>query len=446
MRYFKISNQGLLDIRLIFLMGGTTKSNDPTKLGTFGTGLKYAISYLIRNGVDFKLFVGEDEVIFNTENQTIGENEFEEIYCNGKSMNITTHYGHQWAAWEALREIHCNALDEGGATKKVADDRGGKIIGAENKTTFYIQMTKDIADVVNNWGNYFLNDTPIYEDEKVAIYPNTEISALKLYKNTVLIENNEVYKSLFRYDLKTAELNELRQYRGYNRTDIGSALLNSNKAVIEVLLKAIQENKDCFETKLDWDYIIHDKKKVKQLFSGYLFLHPDSNASLKGKSVKVNGSLFNLLQKAGLPCEKVTKSYGGYLGGSGSGISDAKVANYKKIEVPVLTERIQAILDKYNAPLDFIIGVPVKCDFEVLISYPKAIFSSDLERLSDDDLESTVLIALLQSKSRNIYKTLKRLVKILYKKNYFRDMFFGTYEEKAKAKEEFGEMEELLPF
>lgn len=445
MRYFKISNKGLLDTRLIFLMGGTTKSNDTTKIGTFGTGLKYAISYMIRNGVDFKLFVGEDEIIFNTESQSIGENDFEEIYCNGKSMNITTHYGHQWVAWEALREIWCNALDEGSAAKKVADDRGGKIIGAENMTTFYIQMTKDIADVVNNWGNYFLNDTPIYEDEKVAIYKNEEISPLKLYKNTVLIENNDVYKSLFRYDLKTAELNELRQYRGYERSDIGKALLNSNKAVIEILLQAIQDNKECYETKLDWEYLTHNKKKVKQLFSGYLFLHPDSDASLKGKCVKVNGTLFKILQDAGLSCEKVTKSYGATFGVTGSGISD-KAINYKKIELPALSERIETILMKYNATLEFIIAVPIKCDFEVVVSYPKAIFSSNIEVLSDDDLESTVLIALLQAKSKNIYKTMKRLVKILYKKSYFRDIFFGNREEKQKAKEEFGELEDLLPF
>lgn len=445
MRYLKISNQGVLDPRLIFLMGGTTKATDATKIGTFGTGLKYAISYFIRNGVEFRLFVGEDEVIFNTESQTIADNDFEEIYCNGKSMNITTHYGHQWVAWEALREIWCNALDEGSAQRKIADDRG-KIEGSENTTTFYIQMTKDIREVVDKWEDYFLNDTPIFEDDTVAIYKNEGVQDLKLYKNTVLIESSTTYKSLFRYDLKTAELNELRQYRGYNRSDIGKALLNSNKEVIQVLIDALVAKTDSFETKLDWDYLTHDKKKVKQLFTGYLYLHPESDTELKGKSVKVNISLFNLLHAAGLSCEKVSKTYGGYFGGSGSGMSDSKTGTYRKIELPSLSERIQTVLEKYNATLDFIIGFPIKSDFEVIVNYPKAVFSSELERLSDDDLESTVLIALLHAKSKNIYKVLKRLVKILYRKNYFKDIFFGTKEEKAKATEEFGEIDELLPF
>lgn len=444
MKYLKISNKGVLDPRLIFLMGGTTKSNDTTKIGTFGTGLKYAISFLIRNNVDFRLFVGEDEVIFNTESQTIGDNSFEEIYCNGKSMNITTHYGHQWVAWEALREIWCNSLDEGYENRSVVDSRS-KIVGKDNTTTIYIQMTKEIKDVVDNWGTYFLNATPLFEDETVGIFNNCN-NPLKLYKNTVLIDSSGVYKSLFNYDIKGAELNELRQYRGYHRLDIGKALLNSNKAVIAILLKAIQDGIDCYETKLDWEYITHDKKKVKQLFGGYLFLHPDSDTPLKGRCIKVNLSLFNILQGAGLNCEKVTKAYGGYFGRSGTGYDSTKVGSYKKIDMPELSNRIQAILERYNASLEFIIGVPIKSDFEVIVAYPKAVFSSELERLSDDDLESTVLIALLHAKNKNIYLTLKRLVKILYKKNYFKSIFFGTKEEKKQTIEEFPEFDELLNF
>ena len=62
MKYLKIQNQGLLDIRLVALMGGTTKANDEYKIGQFGTGLKYTLAYLIRNNIDFKIFVGTEEI------------------------------------------------------------------------------------------------------------------------------------------------------------------------------------------------------------------------------------------------------------------------------------------------------------------------------------------------------------------------------------------------
>ena len=59
MRYLKIQNNGLLDIRLVALMGGTTKSKDTFKIGQFGTGLKYTLAFLYRNNIDFKVFVGQ---------------------------------------------------------------------------------------------------------------------------------------------------------------------------------------------------------------------------------------------------------------------------------------------------------------------------------------------------------------------------------------------------
>lgn len=442
MRYLKISNQGLLDPRLIFLMGGTTKLNDPSKVGRFGTGLKYAISHFISHKIDFRLFVGEDEILFNTEVQDINGNQFEEIYCNGKSMNITTHYGHQWKTWESIREVWCNSIDEGDAVRTIKSLKV-EPTGAKGRTTFFISMTKEVKDVTDNWSNYFIDQAPLFENEKFAIYKNTG-EYLKLYKNTVLIESSQVYKSLFVYDIKQAELNELRQYRGYNRYDIGEALLNSNKAVIDVLFEAIAKGKDLFEVKMDWSSIPHQKDVVKKLFTGYLFLHPESDGEIKGRSLRVNLSLFELLEKAGLICEKIKKSYGGYYSSSGT-YSTIKLANYKEVKMPELEARIKAIQTKYNTPMKFIIAVPIKCDFEMITEkYGTAIFSADLDRLSDDDLESVILIGMLAYRENNMYKVLKRLVKILYKKSYFKSIFFGTSKEKKEAVAEFGDIEELL--
>lgn len=99
-RFLRIKNSGELDIRLIALMGGTTKAEDHSKIGKFGTGLKYAISYLIRNKNNFKVFIGDKEITFEGHEEMIGEHSFTTIFMNGASMNITTRYGYQWKAWE----------------------------------------------------------------------------------------------------------------------------------------------------------------------------------------------------------------------------------------------------------------------------------------------------------------------------------------------------------
>lgn len=440
MKYLKIQNRGELDVRLIALMGATTKFTDDTKLGKFGTGLKYAISYFLRNEIEFRLFVGTEEVFFNIEKNEIGTNTFDEIYCNGKSMNITTHYGHQWAAWEGVREIWSNAKDEGDQSYRKIDERA-KIEGELGKTSFYIEMTKEIGEVFKNWGDYFLNgEVAIYEDENVAIYPNNG-KYLRLYKNGILIESNKNYKSLFNYDLKHAELNELRQYRGYHNSDIGLALLSSSKEVISILLESIKGSKESkdwlgeveigelFEQKISWEYLSPDKAKVKKLFTGYLFLHPDSDVALSGRSVKVSAGLFSLLQKAGLPCEKVNKQRGGCYGGGGIGYSETTEVKYKEISMPELEERIKAILDKYAVKTEFIVAAPKNSKFDLLVSSTrKVIFSSDLDVLSDKDLEATVLVAMFHTQQGSIYKAFKRLIKFIMSKPYFRDILFGKNE------------------
>lgn len=426
MKYLKIINDGEIDVRLIPLMGATTKFNDDKLLGKFGTGLKYAISYFLRNGVDFRLFSGTTEIVFEIREKHISDNIFNEIYMDGNSMNITTHYGHQWEAWEAIREIWCNAKDEGGeAFKTVKDDTFA--IGEEGKTCFYIGMSTDVNKVYKNWGDYFLKGMPIFEDENSAIYLNTG-EYLKLYKNGVLIENQEVYKSLFVYDLKHAELNELRQYRGVARYDVGKSLLSSNKDVISLLMGSIKDEakKELLEVKLDWDYVSFDKATVKKIFSGFLYLHPDSEVPTNAKSVKISLSLFNLLVKCGLSCEKIKASYGGSYGGSGVGYNQYAEVKYKEISNDELNAKITAILNKYGSNSKFIIAVPTKGKFEILVNHDGIIFNADLDLLSEKDLEATVLVGLFHTQQGNLYKAFKRLIKFIMGKTYFKNLLFGN--------------------
>jgi len=99
MKYLKISSKGLLDIRLVYLMGGTTKANDKYKIGQFGTGLKYTLSFLLRSNLHFKIFIGGQEVIITTVNETIRDTEFEIIHINGVKTSITTNMGYDWEEW-----------------------------------------------------------------------------------------------------------------------------------------------------------------------------------------------------------------------------------------------------------------------------------------------------------------------------------------------------------
>lgn len=247
MKYLKIQNNGLLDIRLVALMGGTTKSKDKYKIGQFGTGLKYTLAYLFRNNLDFKIFVGEEEVKLHTEKEIIREEEFEIICINGHRTSITTKMGEDWEAWMIIRELWCNALDEGGALKEVTDE----ITCEAGKTIFYLQVDNQIQSVLTNWSKYFIHEQePIFKNEEYAIYPAGD--HLCLYKQGVLIYENRELKSVFSYDMFTAAINELRELRYSPSQVMVYALSECNEKTAAYFLENVQEHH--YEATMDFDW------------------------------------------------------------------------------------------------------------------------------------------------------------------------------------------------
>lgn len=237
MKYLKIQNNGELDIRLVALMGGTTKANDKYKIGQFGTGLKYTLAFLFRNNLAFKIYCGEQEVEVYTETETIKNEPFEIICINGQRTSITTKMGEDWKPWMIVRELWCNALDEGGAIREEATRTGG----TAGTTTFYMQIDIQIQDVLDHWPKYFIHDQePIFQDDNHAIYPAGD--RLCIYKQGVLIHEAKEYKSVFSYDLKSADINELREYRGSVSYAIFSCLANSNEAAARYFLENVTDN------------------------------------------------------------------------------------------------------------------------------------------------------------------------------------------------------------
>jgi hypothetical protein len=247
MKYLKITNNGELDIRLVALMGGTTKSKDKFKIGQFGTGLKYTLAFLYRNNLDFKIFVGTEEVKLHTEKEIIRDETFEIICINGQRTSITTKMGEDWLAWMIIRELWCNALDEGGALKEETEIVEGEV----NKTTFFIQIDGQIAQVIKGWGKYFIHDTePIWQNSNYRIYPGG--NKLRIYKQGVLIHEDDSKPATFAYDVLNADINELREFKGITNYEIANCLSNLDCDMVRVFLDTMKE--DSLEYLMDWNW------------------------------------------------------------------------------------------------------------------------------------------------------------------------------------------------
>jgi len=248
MKYLKIRNNGELDIRLVALMGGTTKSKDEYKIGQWGSGLKYTLAYLLKNNLEFKIFIGDKEVKVSTETENIRDEDFEIICINGERTSVTTQMGGEaWLPWMIVRELWCNALDEGGEQKETTQITDG----VKGTTTFYIQITPDIKEVIMNWDNYFIHSKePMSENETYKIYSGG--NAIRLYKQGVLIYEDKTRKSLFSYDIRNADINELREFRGNVSCQMTYALATASEKTVQFYLENISE--EYYEGTMDYDW------------------------------------------------------------------------------------------------------------------------------------------------------------------------------------------------
>jgi len=285
MKYLKIQNKGELDIRLIALMGGTTKSKDEFKIGQWGSGLKYTLAYLIKNNIDFKIFVGDTPIDIATEKEVIRGEDFEIICIDGKRTSVTTHMGGEaWNAWTVIREIWCNALDEGEAFKETTEILEGR----QGYTTFYIQVTQDIKDVILNWSQYFIHEhEPLCETSTHRVYPGGD--KLRLYKQGVLIYEGKGKKSLFSYDIRNAEINELREFKGSAEKELYLALKDANDKTVRYFLENVTD--DHYEGCVDfqgWSFMGKFAETWKNTIGNAKLIHKDAVTKIQARGLEID--------------------------------------------------------------------------------------------------------------------------------------------------------------
>jgi len=259
MKYIKISNDGEIEINAFRLIGASSKRNDETKIGFFGSGLKYGMAFLLREGIKFKIYAGLKEVTVSTKSVLHREQEFQVIQIDGEDTSMTTEMGPKWTHWGAVREIYCNAVDEDNDAINIVSE----IEPEAGKTIFYIELTKDLHQIVENWNSYFSKDRidVVYSHDFGPIGSHGKIfwshtDRLIIYRKGIqCFSSND--QSCFHYDLPWLEINESREissmYDFKNKlvTFIGS---NVNANTLKILLACMDKNKSLaeFEYGLPW--------------------------------------------------------------------------------------------------------------------------------------------------------------------------------------------------
>jgi hypothetical protein len=189
-------NPGAADIKALTTHGVSVKEG-ANPIGVFGTGFKYAVPIVLRNGGTFTVYVGLKKYEFGTVQRTIRKQKFNIITMNGKELNYTDHMGFNWEPWEAYRELWSNCRDEGGTvfgTDNAVADRYAK---PEKGYTTIVITGKVFEDIHADRGRYILGTNPLFELKGVNVHAGE--SEFLFYKGIRVMKLPK--KSLYTYNI-----------------------------------------------------------------------------------------------------------------------------------------------------------------------------------------------------------------------------------------------------
>jgi hypothetical protein len=120
----------LIPIEAFTTFGVTSKPNSENPIGYFGTGLKYAIAVLAREGISTTVWIGSTEFKFYVKSKDFRGKEFQFLQMREvkphpimgflkpkyTTLPFTTELGKNWGLWQAFRELEANTRDEHGET------------------------------------------------------------------------------------------------------------------------------------------------------------------------------------------------------------------------------------------------------------------------------------------------------------------------------------------
>jgi len=175
---------------------GLTSKEGQSKIGRFGTGLKYGVATILRNGGSLQILSGEDEFVISTLETDFRGQDHHQVTINGQNAPFTTSLGRDWEPWMAFRELYSNALDEGGKMFRLED--GSAVSCEENETIIAVQMPAFESIYFSIEEHFIVDEEPLWVGGDIEIYPGR--SGFVFYNGIAIMKLEE--PSHYRYNLK----------------------------------------------------------------------------------------------------------------------------------------------------------------------------------------------------------------------------------------------------
>lgn len=129
------ANSGEIEIDAVTTLGVSVKEGD-RPIGQFGTGLKYSIAVLLREGHRVVIMSGLNRYSFFLKEKIIRGEKFQLIHIQenneleSRSLGFTTSYGKNWKLEHVYRELWSNMTDENGEVTAFRGWAAGPEIGS----------------------------------------------------------------------------------------------------------------------------------------------------------------------------------------------------------------------------------------------------------------------------------------------------------------------------
>lgn len=249
MNYITIKNKGLIVEEDLFLIGSSTKREDDSKIGMFGSGWKYALAWFLRNQCTITIYSGTTKINIDTITVNHRDMLVKVITINGKQTSLTTEMGMKWTGWMALREVISNAIDEGEFQLEI----DGSLQPSKDTTCIYIGVNEELEDVINNYNNYFSFNRKggivfknTHKGGDVTFYLKDELSNMNVYRKGIKCYEDNAIDTYFDIDISNADINESRLCSYYDiETSIYNSIVKSDRFdIIKSILMTPNYDKD----------------------------------------------------------------------------------------------------------------------------------------------------------------------------------------------------------
>lgn len=294
------SNHGEIDLRVISTLGVNVKENSGSAIGYFGTGLKYAIAVLLREGQEVVILAGEKRLEFGLSQETIRGKDFK-VVCMGadgdamKPLGFTTEFGKNWNLENAYRELHSNCIDEGGyggLEEEVYANAGETHILINGDKFYDVWLRKDI---------FILNPkrTPIFSEPGIGeIYSG---GCGRVFYRGIAARNLGAQIGQFTYNiLQGCSLSEDRELNQWQSDDIIAELISKYCDNEEIVYSAINSKNNFEANIINLKYVNAPSKIFHDVVDRVIKEHPMELSDYvrelhyRGRPRKLNFDLYEL--------------------------------------------------------------------------------------------------------------------------------------------------------